>query len=288
MNNGFANQPLKPLGYVAATICNLYHFLQTSRTLLTMSMEKKQLSVVIVACNEIKTLPRLFDTISFADEIIVVDSGSTDGSIQWVKKNGGIVVSKTWSGFVSQKNFAIQQANYDWVLSLDADEWLSIELQQEIQLTLENPKADSYLLERSNHWIEKPLRFGIFGRDKCIRLFRKGEGEWGGVEPHDQYRCNGHIASLGGVLHHQPYDSIEDHFEHIKRYTSLAADDLYKKGRSAYVWDVIIRPAWHVFVAIFIRLGWLDGIRGVIVALLGGYYVLLKWSKLLWKQQQSL
>jgi len=253
-----------------------------------MPFEKERLSAVIIACNERERLPRLFQTISFADEIVVVDSGSTDGTVEWVLQNGGRVIETSWLGYVEQKNRALEEARFPWVLSLDCDEWLSEELAQSIQKVLQDPQAVGYEMQRCNYWIEKPLYYGTFGRNTSLRLFKKGFGKWEGIEPHDHYCCDGKVLSLQGLLHHQPYRSWQEHIEHIDSYTSIAADDLHKNGTVVYIWDVLLRPIWHIIVSIVFRFAWLDGPRGILVAFLGGYYVLLKWGKLLWKQQRSL
>ena len=285
MDIGFANQSLKPLGYVATAFCTLFYFLQTSRILLRMSLEKQRLSVVIIACNERARLPRLLATLSVGDEVIVVDSGSTDGTVEWATQNGCRVVYSPWEGYVSQKNKAISFASYPWVLSLDCDEWLSPELADDIYRALHNPTVDSFVVTRCNHWITHPMRFGVFGRDKAIRLFRKGSGIFEGVEPHDKYICQGTSGALSGLLHHQPYASLEEHLQHIEAYSSLAATDLQRRGQKANLADILLRPLWHLFRSLILQLAWCDGPRGILVAVLGGYYTFLKWGKLWWKQR---
>ena len=252
-----------------------------------MSSEKQGLSIVIIACNERARLPRLLETLPTRDEILVVDSGSTDGTVEWAEQNGCRVVYSRWEGYVSQKNKAIALAKYPWVLSLDCDEWLSRELAENICRALHNPTVDSFMVTRCNHWITRPMRFGLFGRDKAIRLFRKGNGAFEGVEPHDRYICQGSSQPLTGLLHHQPYDSLEHHFQHIAAYSSLAAGDLQRQGKKASLADVVVRPLWHLFRALILRLAWCDGPRGIVIAILGGYYTFSKWGKLWWKQRSS-
>ena len=250
-----------------------------------MSSEKQRLSIVIIACNERARLPRLLDSLPAGDEIVVVDSGSTDGTVEWATQQGCRVVHCRWEGYVSQKNKAVSLARYPWVLSVDCDEWLSQELVDNIHRALHNPTSDCFLVNRCNHWITRPMRFGLFGRDKSIRLFRKGSGRFEGIEPHDRYICNGSANTLSGLLHHQPYDSFDEHLQHIRTYSSLAALDLEHRGRKAFLSDVLLRPLWHLFRALILRLAWCDGPRGVVVAMLGGYYTFLKWGKLWWKQR---
>ena len=253
-----------------------------------MQSEKERVSVVIIACNERERLPRLMETISFADEVILLDSGSNDGTIEWAKQQGCLVYSSPWEGYVKQKNKAMELATCSWILSVDCDEWLSEDLEEAIQQTLKKPLNDAYLVERCNHWIDSPMHYGIFGKDRAIRLFRKGSGVWEGIEPHDRYVSHGTVGVVQGVLHHQPYNSWTEHLEHIHQYSTLAAQDLYNKGKAVYIWDPLFRALWHLVRALVVSFGWLDGWRGIIVAFLGGYYTFLKWGKLLWKQQRSL
>ena len=141
---GFANQSLKPLGYVATALCTLFYFLQTSRILLRMSSEKQGLSIVIIAYNERARLPRLLDSLPVRDEIVVVDSGSTDGTVEWAMQQGCRVIHCRWEGYIAQKNKAVSFARYSWVLSVDCDEWLSQELVDAIHQALRNPSSDCF------------------------------------------------------------------------------------------------------------------------------------------------
>lgn len=122
-----------------------------------MQSERERLSIVIIAFNERERLPRLMETISFADEVVILDSGSKDGTVEWATKQGYLVVNSPWEGYVKQKNKAIELASFSWILSVDCDEWLSEELADSIQQALKYPAKDGYEIHRCNHWIDAPM-----------------------------------------------------------------------------------------------------------------------------------
>ena len=243
--------------------------------------KRKFLSVVIIAKNEVDRIAKTLQSVQFADEIIVVDSGSTDGTQELCRKYNAKVIETDWPGFIKQKNRGFEFATYDWVLFLDADEVVSSQLGTDIQSALATDKPIvGYRIYRVNWWQNKPLYHGIWGRKKHNRLVRKGMGTWMGIDPHDHLVVKGKVSTLSGVLHHHPYRNMREHLLTIDKYAQIAAEHAIQNGRKCHCWDLVLRPPIHLFLAICFYMGWRDGYRGLCVAWLGAVYVMLKWWRI--------
>ncbi len=243
------------------------------------------ISVAIIAANEADRLPDAIRSVPFADEVVVLDSGSTDGTPELARALGARVIETDWPGYVAQKNRALEQVRNRWVLSIDADERVSPELALEIQRALAvEPAVGAFSIRRLSYWEGAPLRFGLWGHDRKIRLVRREQARWEGRDPHDQLVAEGPVTRLRGALHHHPYRDLAEHLSTIDRYTRLASERLAAEGARAHWWDLVFRPPLHFVNAILLRAGFLDGVRGLCVAALGALYVLLKWSRLWWRQ----
>lgn len=239
------------------------------------------LSVAIVARDEADRVGAALDSVAFADEIVVLDSGSTDDTVAICAARGARVMQTDWPGYVAQKNRALAACRHGWVLSLDADEVVSPALAEEIQALLRGePPCAGYAVARRNHWLGAPMTHGTWGRDWKLRLIRRDRARWEGTEPHDAAVVDGPVGRLRGAIDHHPYRDLGEHLATIDRYTRLAARDMARQGRKAHWWDLLFRPTLHFVAAFLLRRGFLDGVRGLLVAGLGATYVLLKWGRL--------
>ena len=249
------------------------------------------LSVAIITCNEERNLARTLASVAFADEVIVIDSGSTDRTVEIAKSFGARVFVREWPGFAAQKNFAIQQCCGAWVLSLDADEELSPELRTQIRLLLpSNPPADAYFLKRRNLFLGRWIKHGGYYPDAKLRLFRRAAANFS-LEPkfeerpvHETIVFDGESQTLDFDLIHHAYPSLHDYLEHMDRYSDLGAELLLAQGRTsrstlAFWWNVLVVPHLTFTYNYFIRLGLLDGREGLLLHLYHTAYVSWKYAK---------
>jgi len=250
------------------------------------------LSVAIITLNEESNLPRTLASVRFADEVIVVDSGSTDRTLEIAASYPNVkVISEPWKGFAAQKNSAIEKCTSQWVLSLDADEELSPELQIEIRTLLtEDPSADAYLLKRRNLFLNHWVRFGGFYPDPKLRLFRRHSANFApparfSERPvHETIAFEGKLETLRHDIIHHAYPTLESYIEHMDRYSTLGADLLYSKGRTsrgfpAFYWNIAIVPMFTFLWNYLFRFGFLDGREGLLLHLYHSTYVSWKYAK---------
>lgn len=230
------------------------------------------LSAVIIARDEADRIEAAVRSVAFADEVLVLDSGSTDATVARAEAAGARVVRTDWPGFVAQKNRGLALASGDWVLSIDADEVVDDTLRAAVIAALAAPAADGFVVRRRTIWLGHRLRHGFAWPDPRLRLVRKAVARWGGVDPHDRLDVTGRLGELPGELVHTPYRDLGEHLATIDRYTALDA-------RAGSWLDVLVRPPWHFFRAYVLKLGVLDGVPGLVFAALGALYVLLKWTR---------
>ena len=237
------------------------------------------LSAVIIARDEADRIEDAIRSVAFADEVLVLDSGSVDDTASRAEALGARVIRTDWPGFVAQKNRGWQEARGEWVLSLDADERVTPELAAAIVAALRAPVADAYRVRRRNEWLGHRLRGGHWYPDARVRLARKSAARWAGVDPHDLLQPEGRVAQLEGDLLHGPYRNLAEHLRTIDRYTALTAAHLRASGRRATLADLWLRPPWRFFSAFVLAGGWRDGAVGLLLAMLGSAYCLLKWAR---------
>ncbi len=238
------------------------------------------LSVTIIAHNEADRIARAIESVAFADEVLVVDSGSTDDTVRVAEELGARVIQTDWPGYRLQKNRAMEWARNDWVFGLDADEWLSPDLASSIRRALEKPTANGFEVDRLGLWMGAHIRHGAWRPDKSIRLFNRRFGRWAGGSVHERVRVDGQTQRLTGDLMHDPYRDLSEQLASIDRYARLFVEDARASGRRAHVWDVLVRPIAHFVKALVLRRGFMDGIRGWCLAGLGATAVMLKWGML--------
>jgi glycosyltransferase involved in cell wall biosynthesis len=246
---------------------------------------RKTLSIAVIAMNEEANLPRTLASIRWADEIILVDSGSTDATVQIARDFGARVFVEPWKGFAAQKNFAIAQATGDWVLSLDADEEVSPELARQIRHLLDGePPLNAYQIPRRNHFLGKPLRHGGYWPDLKLRLFRRGAAQFELRPVHETMKTEGAEGRLTAPLLHHCNATLEEYIEHMNRYSSegarlLAQSGCTSRSRPAFLWNMLLNPAATFIYNYFFRLGFLDGREGLLLHLNHSAYVHWKFIK---------
>ncbi len=248
-----------------------------------------QLSVVIITYNEERSIARCLESVKeIADEIIVVDSYSTDKTIEICNFHGAKVFKHKFEGHIQQKNYALEKTSYFYTLSLDADEVLSDELQKSIVLVKSDWKYDGYEMNRLTNYCGAWIRHGSWYPDRKIRLFDKRKGKWTGVNPHDRYVLNESNASVGylrGDILHYSYYSISDHIKQVDYFTEISAYVLFEKRKKASLLRLLISPTFRFIRDYILKCGFLDGYYGYIVCMISSHAVFLKYAKLreLWK-----
>ena len=249
------------------------------------------LSVAIITLNEEENLPRTLASVHWADEIIVVDSGSTDRTVAIARDFGARVIERPWPGFAQQKNFAMEQCSGTWVLTLDADEELTPELQQQIQTLLpSNPPVDAYCLRRRNLFLGRWIKRGSFYPDAKLRLFRRSAANFSAPPQfeerpvHETIAFDGASDTLDFDLLHHAYPTLTTYLEHMDRYSTLGAEILVAKGRTGastlgFIANVYLIPQWGFIWNYFFRGGFLDGREGLLLHLYHATYTSWKYAK---------
>ena len=241
---------------------------------------KVKLSATVITFNEEEKIADCLDSLSFADEMVVVDSGSTDRTVEIARAKGARVVLNKWGGHIQQRNFAIGQAAGEWVLNLDADERISDRLKGEILSAIGNSSADGFVIPRMVFYINRWIRYCGWYPAPKIRLFRKGKGRATGENPHDRIELDGRLGKMKGDIYHFSFDNISDHLATINNFTEIAARERMAKGKRAGISSIILRPPAMFIKMYFFKGGFMDGIPGFIVCALSAYHVFCKYTKL--------
>jgi glycosyltransferase involved in cell wall biosynthesis len=249
-----------------------------------------RISAVVITLDEERNLGRCLDSLGgVADEVVVVDSGSTDGTERIARERGATFVHQDWLGYGPQKNAAVERASSEWVLSLDADEALSDELRASIlRLKAEGPAADAYGMNRLNWYCGRFLRHSGWYPDRKVRLWRKGAARWSDASIHEvaQPAPGTRVAWLRGDLLHYTCHTREQHLRTIERFTTLSAEALAREGRAASAWKRLASPAAHFVRAYVLQGGFLDGAAGFHACRLSAYATWLKYEKL-WRLSRT-
>lgn len=243
-------------------------------------MPRATLSVVVIARDEERNVGRCLDSVAWAEERIVVDAESADRTREVAAARGARVVVQPWLGYRDQKNLAIDAATQDFVLSLDADEWLPPETAEEVRQELASPRADAYLLSRRSAVSGAFLR-RTFGKDRQLRLFRRGAARFAGGDVHERLvvRQGTRTRALRGTLLHRTYRSFAEFAERMNRYSDLGARTMESAGRPVSVPRLLLSPPAAFLKMFVLRGGFRDGVRGLVVAAGQAHYVLLKYAK---------
>jgi glycosyltransferase involved in cell wall biosynthesis len=238
-----------------------------------------RISVTVITWNEEERLRRCLESVAWADEIVVVDAGSDDKTVEIARAFTDHVLARPWDGFATQKNFALDHASGAWVLSLDADEEVSPDLAGEIRRVVAAPSADGYAMPRRNIFWGRWVRHGLLYPDWQLRLFRRGRGRFVERPVHESVEVDGRVERLTGALVHRSYRDVADFIARTNRYTTLAADDWVRRGRPIRATDLVLRPLGRFLSMYVVHAGFLDGWRGFILAGLYAYYVFVRSAK---------
>jgi glycosyltransferase involved in cell wall biosynthesis len=238
------------------------------------------LSVAIITRNAASQLEGCLASVAFAEEVVVVDSGSTDGTVELAARHGARVIPKEWLGFGAQKQFAVESARNDWVLCLDADESLSPELREAIIAELLAPRALVYAMPRRNRFLGRWLRYGEGYPDWSVRLFHRKHARWGDEPVHEKVSTRQPVLRLRGDLLHDSAETLEKYLDKQNRYTTLQAESMRASGRRASVLQLVFSPLLRFVKFYLLRLGFLDGVPGLVHIAIGCMNSFNKYAKL--------
>jgi len=239
-----------------------------------------KISATIVTLNEERHIARAIESLRCVDEILVVDSGSTDRTREIAIRLGARVMEEPWRGYAAQKNFASAQAANSWILSLDADEAITEELEAEIlALKHDGPVCDGYSMPRLAQYLGRWILHSGWYPDRKVRLYHREKAKWTGAYVHESVQVSGTVGSLHGNLQHFTCDSLSAHMRTLDRYTSLAAQELIDRQAIVPLRRLIVDPAWTFFRTWIIRRGFLDGSQGLAIAWMAALYTFLKYAK---------
>lgn len=247
-----------------------------------------QISAVVITYNEEDKIERaLLSLQKVSDEIVVVDSYSSDATPQICYRYTDRFIQRSWEGYRVQKQFATEQASHEWILNLDADEMLSPDLTQEI-LHWKNERStySGYLLPRKTFFMGKWITHTTWYPDCQLRLFRRSSGSWKGGRVHESFRVDGPTGRLNGEIYHYTYSSFSEYLQQLENFSSLAAQDYFDRGKKVTWFQICFDPAAIFLKNYFFRLGFMDGIPGLCVSMLASVSTLFKYLKL-WELQSN-
>ena len=240
-----------------------------------------KLSAVIITFNEERNIQRCIESLlPVADEIIVVDSFSTDRTEEICKLYGIKFFQNVFEGHIEQKNIALLKANHDWILSIDADEALSETLQKAIKKSLEAPQFDAFAMNRLTNYCGKWVKYCGWYPDTKVRLVKKNKAHWTGTNPHDKLELKekSQVCSLQGDLLHYSYYTKEDHFKQIEYFGNISAKELFLKGKNISVFLLYLKVITQFFKSYFVKMGFLDGKTGWLISSRSAYATLRKYQ----------
>jgi len=240
-----------------------------------------KISAAIITYNEEKNIKRCMDSLDFVDEIIVVDSLSSDNTCAIAKELGAKVIDQKFLGHIDQKQLAVENCSNEWVLSLDADEEVSPELKASILELIKNPlEHEAYEMKRVSFHLGKWIRHGGWYPDKKTRFFNKTKAHWGGYNPHDKVIVDGSIGMLEGDLMHYVFDDLRHNIDTNNSYSSIMAEDLAKEDKKFCYLKLFFKPLGKFLEVYIYKRGFMDGMPGFIIAVGAAYSMFLKFAKL--------
>jgi glycosyltransferase involved in cell wall biosynthesis len=241
----------------------------------------QKVTATVITRNESANIAAALSSVRWADEIIVIDSESTDDTVEIARRHADRVMVRPWPGYAAQKNFAAGQATHDWIFSLDADERVTPALADEIGALLRTgPAAAGYRIPRVTFHCGRWIRSTDWYPDHQLRLYDRRRALWTGRHVHESVRADGPVTKLRGEIQHYAYRDIAHHLQTMDHYTTLAARQMYEDGRRVRWIDLLITPRLTFFRNYILRGGFRDGMAGLVVSAMNGYYVGLKFAKL--------
>jgi len=242
---------------------------------------EKAISVAVITFNEEDRLPDCLASAAFADDLVVVDSGSTDRTLEIAENFGARVFKKSWSGFGAQKQFAIEQCQGQWILILDADERIPPETAEEItKISQTQITFKGYSIARKNYFLDRWIKHAGWWPDRTVRLFCKNSGRMSGQRVHEALRIEGPVTDLQNPMIHYPFRNLHHMMEKMDRYSSAGAKDLYKAGKKSSIIKACARAVWAIVYNYFLRGGFLDGGPGLVIAVSDAANIFFKYAKL--------
>ena len=238
------------------------------------------ISATIVTLNEERNIARAIRSLTCADEILIVDSGSTDQTCEIAQSLGARVLTEPWRGYAAQKNYAAGQGRHPWILSLDADEQLTPKLAAQISaLKATEPAADAWSFPRLAQYLGRWIHHSGWYPDRKVRLYHRDRASWTGDFVHESVRVNGTIAPLSGDLLHFTCDSLSRHLQTLDRYTSLSAQEIKERNQPVPILRLALHPVWTFIRTYIFQRGFLDGTQGLTIAWMAALYTFLKYAK---------
>lgn len=261
---------------------------------------RELISAFVIAYNEEDSIERCLKSLSFCDEIVVIDSFSTDRTCELASRHGAKVFKRVWTGYRDQKAFGLEQVSHSWVLNIDADEEVGQDLKREIQRVLcaarahaidktqdgtelgESSKiAEGYEVNRVVYYQDRFWRSGGWYPEYRLRFFQKQYIKWGGTEPHERPELiSGRSERLGGELYHYTYRDLNDQIDRLNKFSSIAADEMFASGKRVQLFRLLSSPVLRFMKFFVIKKGYREGVFGFIIGVLEGYYTFLKYAKL--------
>ncbi|MGH9585154.1 MAG: glycosyltransferase family 2 protein [Bryobacteraceae bacterium] len=239
-----------------------------------------KISATIIAFNEERNIARVIESLRCCDEVLVLDSGSNDRTVEIAAKLGARVVEASWHGYAAQKNISAKLAAHDWILSLDADESLSEALEAEIwHIKKSGPQFDGYTVPRLAQYLGRWILHSGWYPDRKVRLFNRCKAEWVGDFVHESVKVEGRVGHLKSNLLHFTCDSLSEHLRRMDGYTTLAAQEIAAVGQQVATLKILLDPPWTFFRTYFLKLGFLDGPEGLAIAYMAAFYNFAKYSK---------
>jgi glycosyltransferase involved in cell wall biosynthesis len=240
---------------------------------------RQPLSVTIIALNAARPLRACLESVRFADEIVIVDSGSTDDTATLAREFGARFLHEPWQGFGKQKQLAVAAATHDWILAIDTDERVSESLRHAIEAALRAPQSQVYVMARCNRFMGRWLRHGEGYPDWSTRLFHRGSARWSDDAVHERIVTNAAVARLAGDLLHESAESLESYLAKQDRYTSLAAQAIVHSGERVSLARLALSPLTRFLKFYVLRRGFLDGVPGLVHIAIGCWTSFLKYAK---------
>jgi len=240
-----------------------------------------RVTATVITLNEAAHIEACLAALSWADEVLVVDSGSTDGTAELARRAGARVIERDWPGYSAQKDFAAAQASHDWILSVDADERVTPELAAEVRQTLTNPGDKAgFRVPRITFHLGRWIRTTDWYPDFQLRLYDRRQASWAQRRVHESVTARGPIGYLTKDLQHYAYRDLAHHHDTMQRYTTLAAQQMFDEGRRASLSGLLFHPPAAFLRNYVLKRGFLDGAPGLIISAMNAHYVFLKFAKL--------
>lgn len=243
---------------------------------------KPKISACIIAFNEENIIGDCIRSLDFVDEVILIDSGSNDRTVEIAESLNAKVYFHFFEGHIEQKNYSLTLAKNDWIISLDADERVSDKLKEKIIDTFnKGPEFDGYKFPRKSFYIDKWINHSGWYPDRKLRLFKKSMAKWGGTNPHDRIILQGRIGFIEEDLLHYSFSSLKSHINTINNFSAIMARNLYKEGKTRFlVFKLIFKPVWKIIEMYILQRGFLDGLHGFIIAVFSSFAVFARYAKL--------